>query len=183
LTGSNPVTGPSNPEWIGEALARWQTPLLRFAGKLLRDPDRARDVVQETFLQLCQEDRTVVEGHLAAWLFRVCRNRALDLRRKETRVDIVEQVEAADSRPDPAQLAQHREDTGLVMRILETLPEHQQEAVYLRFQGGLSYAEIAEITGHSVGNVGFMLHAAVKKIREAMDQMARPVARTAEGSR
>jgi len=39
-------------EWIAKALARYETPLLRFATKLLRDGDRARDVVQETFLQL-----------------------------------------------------------------------------------------------------------------------------------
>jgi RNA polymerase sigma-70 factor (ECF subfamily) len=173
---------PGKAEWIAEALTRYEAPLLRFATKLLRDGDRARDVVQETFLQLCQQDRAAVEGHLAAWLFRVCRNRALDLRRKETRVDLIE-TDAADSRPDPSQIAEHREDTGHVMKILETLPEDQQEAVYLRFQGGLSYQEIADITGHSVTNVGFMLHAAVKKIRAHLDQLARPTTRTAEGSR
>ena len=43
--------------------------------------------------------------------------------------------------------AQQREHAGRVMKILETLPEHQQEAVFLRFQGGLSYKEISEITG------------------------------------
>ena len=51
-------------EWIADALARFEAPLLRFATKLLRDGDRARDVVQETFLQLCQQDRTAIEGHL-----------------------------------------------------------------------------------------------------------------------
>ncbi len=175
---------PGKAEWIAEALTRYEAPLLRFATKLLRDNERARDVVQETFLQLCLEDRAAVEGHLAAWLFRVSRNRALDLRRKDKRVDLIEtETDAADSRPDPSQLAEHREDTGNVMKILETLPENQQEAVYLRFQGGLSYQEIADVTGHSVTNVGFLLHAAVKKIRAHLDQLARPTARTAEGSR
>jgi len=176
---------PGKARWIAETLERFELPLLRFATKLLRDDDRARDVVQETFLQLCQQPREEIESHLAPWLFRVCRNRALDLRRKETRVDLVETPDAADQRPDPAQIAQHREDAGTVMRILETLPENQQEAVYLRFQSGLSYAEIAEITGHSVSNVGVLLHTAVKKIREHMTHIAKPVAhvRTAEGSR
>jgi len=174
-------------QWISEALERYEAPLLRFATGLLRDADRARDVVQETFLQLCQQDRDAVEGHLAAWLFRVCRNRALDLRRKETRVDSIETVTSVrvqpDSQPDPSQIAEHREDAGHVMKILETLPENQREAVYLRFQGGLSYQEIAEITGHSVTNVGFLLHAAVKKIRTHLDELSRPTTRTAEGSR
>ena len=168
-------------EWIAEALERYETPLLRFATKLLRDGDRARDIVQETFLQLCQADRADVEGHLAAWLFRVCRNRALDLVRKETRVETMAET-AADLSAGPSERAQHREDASAVMKILETLPENQQEAVYLRFQTGLSYKEIAEITGHTVTNVGFLLHAAVKAIREQMNQPAR-AARTAEGSR
>ncbi|MEO8702075.1 MAG: sigma-70 family RNA polymerase sigma factor [Kofleriaceae bacterium] len=173
--------------WIAEALARYEAPLLRFATKLMRDGDRARDLVQETFLRLCEQDRASVEGHLAAWLFRVCRNRALDLRRKDTRMEAIDRIEqapdAVDPRPDPAETVARREDTGVVMKIFETLPEHQQEAVYLRFQGGLSYKEISEITGHSVTNVGFMLHAAVKAIRAHLAEVAPPVARTAEGTR
>ena len=169
-------------QWIAEALERHEAPLLRFAGKLVGDPERARDIVQETFLQLCQQDRHAIENHLAPWLFRVCRNRALDVRRKETRVDLTDSPDAVDARPNPAALAEQRDDTNHVMRILETLPQPQQEAVYLRFQGGLSYQEIADITGHSVSNVGFMLHAAVKKIREHLAALA-PRARAAEGSR
>jgi RNA polymerase sigma factor (sigma-70 family) len=172
----------SRAQWIAEALARHETPLLRFATKLLRgDADRARDVVQETFLQLCRQDRASVEGHLAAWLFRVCRNRALDLHRKDTRVETIEH--ARDAVPDPAELVQRREDTDHIKRVLETLPEHQQEAVHLRFQCGLSYKEISEVTGHSVSNVGFMLHAAVKAIRAHLEKTSQPMARTAEGSR
>jgi RNA polymerase sigma factor (sigma-70 family) len=171
-------------EWIAEALARYEAPLLRFATKLVADADRARDLVQETFLQLCEQDRAAVEGHLAPWLFRVCRNRAFDLRRKETRVELIAQTpEAPDPQAGPAETAQQREHAGHVMKILETLPEHQQEAVFLRFQGGLSYKEISEVTGHSVTNVGFMLHAAVKAIRAQLDEPARPVVRSAEGSR
>ena len=172
-------------EWIAKVLARYETPLLRFATKLLRDGDRARDTVQETFLQLCEQDRAAVEGHLAAWLFRVCRNRVIDLRRKDTRMEIIEHhTEAADPTAGPSEQVSDREHAENVMRILETLPENQQEAVYLRFHGGLSYKEIAEVTGHSVTNVGFLLHAAVKAIRARLISVnAAPAARTAEGSR
>lgn len=171
-------------EWVAEALMRYEAPLLHFAARLLRDHERARDVVQETFLQLCEQDRAAVETHLAAWLFRVCRNRAFDVRRKETRVDVQpESRDAVDPRPGPSEIAERRDDTGHVMRILETLPESQQEAVYLRFQSGLSYKEISEVTGHTVTNVGVLLHAAVKKIRAHLEELATPTTRTAEGSR
>src|SRR5262245_18384183 len=170
--------------WIETVLARYELPLLRFATKLLRDSDRARDIVQEAFLQLCEQDRASVEQHLAAWLFRVCRNRVIDLRRKETRMERLEQErEAADPRVGPLQQAGDREDAGHIMKILGTLPESQQEVVQLRFQGGLSYKEIAEVTGHSVTNVGFLLHAAVNAVRAQLTIEAAPAARTAEGSR
>lgn len=170
--------------WIEKVLAQYELPLLRFATKLLRDSERARDVVQEAFLQLCEQDRATVEEHLAAWLFRVCRNRVIDLRRKETRMERLEHdSEATDPSSGPSQQAGDREDAGHIRKVLETLPESQQEVVHLRFQGGLSYKEIAEVTGHSVTNVGFLLHAAVKAIRAQLVTEAAPAVRTAEGSR
>jgi RNA polymerase sigma factor (sigma-70 family) len=175
------MTHDDRAEWIAGALAHYETPLLRFATKLIRDGDRARDIVQETFLQLCQQDRAAVEGHLAAWLFRVCRNRALDLRRKETRVETISETAAADPHAGPSEVAQHRQDASAIQKALETLPENQQEAVYLRFQSGLSYKEIAEITGHTVTNVGFLLHAAVKAIRAQLEPARSAAVRSAEG--
>jgi RNA polymerase sigma factor (sigma-70 family) len=174
------MTHDGRAEWIAEALARYETPLLRFATTLLRDGDRARDIVQETFLQLCQQQRAAVEGHLAAWLFCVCRNRALDLRRKETRMETLTDIAAAEPPTGPSELLQHREDTGQIMKILATLTENQREVVHLRFQSGLSYKEIAEVTGHTVSNVGVLLHTAVAAIRA---QLGRAPARNAGGSR
>ena len=57
-------------------LNRLQGPLIRYAFQITGDLERARDVVQDTFLQLCSEDRTSLNGHLEPWLFTVCRNRA-----------------------------------------------------------------------------------------------------------
>src|SRR5690349_14111408 len=68
------------------AVSRFQVPLQAYALKILGDPDRARDVVQETFATLCAQPQVGRNGHLAEWLYRVCRNKALDVRRKEKRV-------------------------------------------------------------------------------------------------
>ena len=53
-------------------LDRYERPLLQYAARLTGDTDRARDVVQETFIRLCAADRAGVEDHVAAWLFTVC---------------------------------------------------------------------------------------------------------------
>ena len=54
------------------------------------------------------------------------------------------------------------------MRLLDRLPDNQQEVIRLKFQNDLSYREISEITGLSVSNVGFLLHVGIKRLREIM---------------
>jgi RNA polymerase sigma factor (sigma-70 family) len=153
-----------NSEWVVDALDRHERPLIRYATWLVGDADMARDVVQETFLRLCREDPARLDGHLAAWLFTVCRNLALDTREKASRSASLEQAEVPvvydfDEQHDT------RRALGRVLDVLETLPRHQREVIYLKFQGGLSYKEIAAITALSTSNVGFLLHTAVRAIR------------------
>jgi len=151
-------------QWVVDALELHERPLLRYAGWLLGDPDAARDVVQETFLRLCREDPSRVGDHLAPWLFTVCRNLALDARKKAVKSAPLTGAEIAvdcdlDARHDARQALDH------VLEILDTLPRNQREVVHLRFQGGLSYRDISDVTGLSIGNVGFLLHTAVRAIR------------------
>ncbi|MEM9493921.1 MAG: sigma-70 family RNA polymerase sigma factor [Myxococcota bacterium] len=182
------MTESSKTMWIRAALRRFEGPLLRYAASITGDDERARDVVQETFLHLCQAERSQIETHLAAWLFRVCRNRALDLRRKETRMQSLEPVAEArlpSREPGPAAVAERSEGTAHLMEIVKTLPDNQREVMYLRFQSGLSYKEISAITGHSVSYVGVLIHGAVKIVRERMTAgfAARPSRASAGGTR
>jgi RNA polymerase sigma factor (sigma-70 family) len=158
------MTRTPKSEWVVEALKAHERPLLRYAKWLLGDLDAARDVVQETFLRLCREDRERVGEHVAPWLFTVCRNLALDARRQASRSASLEQVEVAVA-CDLDEQHDARQALGQVLDVLETLPRNQREVVYLRFQGGLSYREVGAITGLSVSNVGFLLHTAVRAIR------------------
>ena len=80
---------PSRLEWLRSVLDEFEGPLARYAARLTGDVDRARDIVQETFLRLCKEPRPKVEGRLAQWLFAVCRSRALDAKRKESRMSTI----------------------------------------------------------------------------------------------
>src|SRR3954451_9075034 len=96
--------------WVRATVARFEGPLTLYAARLLRDAEAARDVVQETFLRLCNQDRASIESRLAEWLFTVCRNRALDVLRKESRMTQIseEQVHGClNPEPSPADLAEH----------------------------------------------------------------------------
>jgi RNA polymerase sigma-70 factor (ECF subfamily) len=70
--------------------------------------------------------------------------------------------------PGPGEALERKEAMRRVLDALDTLPERQREAVLLKFSGDLSYQEIADVLGTSVSNVGFMLHAALRALREQM---------------
>ena len=79
-TADHETTGDHTP---AGAFARHHAPLLRYAARLTGDPDRAQDIVQDTFAKLLAQPPGSVDGHLAEWLFTVCRHRALDVLRQE----------------------------------------------------------------------------------------------------
>jgi len=74
----------------------------------------------------------------------------------------------ASTAPDPAHVIEQSDSAAEVLRMLDRLPENQKEAITLKFGHGLSYKEIAEITGHTVSNVGFLIHAGLKAVRQRL---------------
>ena len=165
----------SKAEWVRTAFDRYEGPLIRYAARITGNVDQARDVVQDTFLKLCAAEQTDVESHLAAWLYTVCRNRALDVRRKEVRVVSLD-TNAASVResgsPPTAALAEFHEMHSRVLGVVGTLSQDQQEVIRLKFQDALSYKEISQVTGLSVTNVGFLLHTAIRNIRARLATQA-----------
>ncbi|MEO6001856.1 MAG: sigma-70 family RNA polymerase sigma factor [Opitutus sp.] len=154
--------------FLERIFAEQRVPLVRYAARLLGDPDRARDVVQDTFVKLMGQPATAIDGHAVEWLFTVCRNRAMDVMRKEHRMKRfaegeVERVTAGDLRP--GRELEHAETRAAMLRLIDRLPANQQEVVRLKFQNEFSYKEISRITELSVGNVGFLIHTAVARLR------------------
>ena len=164
----------SNPErqcWLDELIRRHEQPLCRYAYSLLGSLSAAQDAVQETFLRLCREKPAKLAGHEAAWLFRVCRSRALDTWRKEKPMQPLapEQCEHLPAAgPDPAQHAAQGESEQLALRLLDALPPNAREVIRLKFQHDLSYREIARITRLSESNVGYLIHQGLKTLRQQM---------------
>lgn len=167
-------TSPPDPrvtehaDYLERLFAEQRPPLLRYATRLLGDHERAEDVVQDTFVRLMAQRSDAVDGHVVEWLFTVCRHRALDVLRKERRMKRfeegqVERVTAAEPRPGRA--LEEAETNAAILRLIDRLPPNQQEVVRLKFQNGFSYQEIARITELSVGNVGFLIHTAVMRLR------------------
>jgi RNA polymerase sigma-70 factor (ECF subfamily) len=158
-------------QFIEQAMADFESPLLGYATTILHDLDRARDVVQDTFIRLCQQDISKVRDSLKTWLFTVCRNRALDILRKESRVQVLDEIKFRKvAGPDlaPDERADHDERLAEVMKYLDRLSANQREVILLKFHQGLSYQEITDVTGLTSGNIGFLIHTGLKRLRELL---------------
>jgi RNA polymerase sigma-70 factor (ECF subfamily) len=160
---------------VRSAIGRYERPLLAYALRLVggQDVNRARDAVQETFAKLCKHPPLeAMNGRLPQWLYTVCRNAALDARRKARREMSLVETAADETLASPASppdaIAETRDSTSRVLTLLSRLTADQQEAIRLKFQHGLSYREIASVTGHSETNVGFLIHRGIKRLREMM---------------
>jgi RNA polymerase sigma factor (sigma-70 family) len=148
-------------------LQRFEIPLLQYATRITGNRERARDVVQETFIKF-QRNGALSRDEPATWLFTVCRNGALNIWRKEQRMTYLDEqvIESQeDQQPMPYERMEEQEAAGFLTRIVSTLPPRQQEVLDLKFQNGLSYQQIAEITKTTANCVGVLIHTALKTLR------------------
>ena len=167
--------GEANAERMQMLLRRFELPLLQFATRITGDRERARDVVQETFVKF-QNNGAFQKPEPATWLFTVCRNGALNVCRKERRMQYLDEklIEAREAeQPMPFEQLEQKEAAGFLLRIVSTLPPRQQEVLQLKFQNGLSYQQIAEITKTTANNVGVLVHTALKTLRQKYGQSAK----------
>jgi RNA polymerase sigma-70 factor (ECF subfamily) len=158
-------------QFIEQAMADYESPLVGYAMGFVHDLDRARDVVQDTFIRLCKQDIEKVRGGLKAWLFTVCRNRALDVLRKESRMTALDderQENQLSSIAAPDGTVDFNERIEQVLSYLERLPENQRNVILMKFRDGMSYKEISEATGLTGGNVGFLIHTGIKRLRQLL---------------
>ena len=157
---------------LGAFVARYQASLVRFAGRLLGDADAAQDVVQETFLQVARHPARLLEVQSCHnWLLRVTRNIGVSRIRRDARARKHAEVFRERARIDAkgkAQDASHALETeelkAQVRSEIDRLNPRSREVLLLKVQEEKSYREIAEITGLTVTNVGYILHRAMKEL-------------------
>jgi RNA polymerase sigma factor (sigma-70 family) len=153
-------------DWLVAAAREYERPLLAYVRRLLRGDERSRDIVQDAFVQLCQQSPADLDGRLAPWLFTVCRRRVIDVLRKENRMSALsDTLDPPTTTHDPAAQAETHDTANAILAKLGSLPPSQQEAVRLKFLQQFSYREIADVMGLSESHVGVLLHQAIKTLR------------------
>lgn len=156
---------------LGRLMDHLWPELVRYAARQLGDVELARDIVQETFIQVWERRRAwTPRGSARAYLFRIARHLVIDeKRRQRVRWRWLARQRQRNS-PRPATPAEEL-DAKLLAEALESavaaLPNRRREVFELVVLRGLSYAEVAAVMGISAQTVANQMSAALKSVRRA----------------
>jgi RNA polymerase sigma-70 factor, ECF subfamily len=158
--------------------ARFRPLAFALALRVVGDPARADDVLQDAFLSVWRKAGTYVLGRGSArtWLSSIVRNRAIDIvraRRERTAGDDEELLLGLHD-PAPAVFDQVAAslDREVAHSALRGLPRPQREAIALAYFNGLSHAEIASQTGLPLGTVKSRVRLGIERMRASMGASA-----------
>jgi RNA polymerase sigma factor (sigma-70 family) len=164
---------PAPPGSIESLYAAQESALLSYAQTLVNhDGEAAQDIVQEAFMRLHTQFATVRQPQ--AWLYRTVHNLALNHVRNGRKIVPLsaDQTDARTEPPDPQPLPDEYlariEAIGQARLCLAELDPRRRELVRLKFEEDLSYKQISERTQLSIGNVGYLLHHALKDLAAAL---------------
>src|SRR5437763_10567584 len=122
-------------EMLGVLFDRYQTPLFNFYSKLTGNRTLSEDLVQEVFFRILKYRQSYRSGTpFRAWIYQIARNARVDhLRKQRLEVSWETELEPA---VHPADSAQQKQETELLYRALQKLPEENKEVlVLIRFEG------------------------------------------------
>ena len=170
----------NNPAAFDAIMLRYQDMVYRICYRMLGDHDDALDVSQEIFVTCYRKIHQFSgKSKLSTWLYRMSVNHCKNLWRKKKRsvstyaISIDDDnpgedrspVQIADNNPDPRTHASDRELQNLVMEKIHELKPDFREILILRYSEELSYEEIAEISGCSIGTIKSRLNRARCELR------------------
>jgi RNA polymerase sigma factor (sigma-70 family) len=183
----NPIPGNwtiiEQDQLLSEAMERDQSRLRNFIRKYVADTSETEDILQDVFYELLEAYRLMKPiEHVTAWLFRVARNRMVDLFRSRKSTSLSDPVSAeedgatledllpsADAGPEAAYARNLLLDA--LDEALEELPKAQREVFIAHELMGQSFKEISEETGLSVNTLLSRKHYAVVHLRRSLQSI------------
>ncbi len=148
-----------------------QDKLFRFARRLLKNEEDAKDAVQEVVIKLWEKcDMIDSTKNIEAFAMRVTKNYCIDkIRTKHIQVVPIKGIFTNPKATNPDNALEQKEQVEIVKKILKTLPAKQRAILQLRDVEGMQMSEIANIMNMNPNNVKVNLSRARKKIREKLE--------------
>jgi RNA polymerase sigma-70 factor (ECF subfamily) len=153
-------------ESFNDLVRLYQDQLFALVVRMVPDRDQASDAVQEAFFSAFRNLTSFRGGSVKSWLNRICVNAAMDQQRSKKRRPVQPYPELDDEswqppagiEADPERTALVAERTRLLAGALAGITDDQRAAIVLYDVEGYDYAEIAEMTGVSLGTVKSRIH-------------------------
>ena len=161
-------------EAFGVVIRRYETGLLRFATRMLGSRDVAADAVAESLVRAYRHLASCRDpSRLRTWLYRIVANRCKSYlaRRPVGDVPLEEAPLVADSTDLEAAL-ERTEQLALVARALARLSSEKREAFVLKHVEGLSYEEMAAVTGERIPTLKMRVHRAREALLQILEDHA-----------
>ncbi len=160
-------------EAFGIIIRRYEPGLMRFATRMLGSPDAAADAVAESLVRAyrhlaqCRDPE-----HLKSWLYRITGNRSRSHIGRRHMADVA--LEDAPPVADPADTwaaLERGEQVALVERALAGLQPEKREAFVLKHVEGMSYEEMAAVTGARIPTLKMRVHRAREALLAALREL------------
>lgn len=176
-----------DPTAFGELVRRYGDRVLGYLIRMSENREQAEDLFQETFKRVHEKAHTFRGPQFKGWLFKIATNVALDGRRRSRRIKAVslnqqfngdnpssEQLSAiapADNSYNPSEQASKAEQAEQVRQAIELLPERQRATLVLAYYQQLSYSDVAEVLGCSVGTVKTQMFRALRTLADKLPEI------------
>ena len=146
--------------------------LFRFALSILKEPEAAKDAVQECLIKIWKKrDKLDQIDNPQAWAFRVVKNHCLDVMRGSRHTEGLEHTYSlSDGQTTDFDLLYQDQELWLE-KVLEQLPEKQRQIFHLREVEEMSYQEIADVMEITMSEVKVSLHRARTSVRSSMKKV------------
>lgn len=144
----------------------------RYVGSMVRDRDRAEDIVAQTFLLAWRDlNKLRLPERFDAWLYRIAHNQTMSefsRRRPTTSLDDAPEIADEGRFALPERVLDDADDARRVREALALLPESHRQVLFLRFFRELSSSEIAQQLGRNEASVWSLTYRALQNLKRAM---------------
>ncbi len=162
-----------------ELVLTYQQRIINLAYRLLGDAAAAQDIAQDVFVQAYQNaGKFRGEASEFTWLYRITVNLASNYRRKRKWEKLFSVIDPEkmdfwrqDSRQQPDNQLEQTEQNRIIRKAIAKLPEAQRTALILHRWEGLSYKEIAEVTGWTLSAVESKIHRAYENLGKILPDL------------
>ena len=176
-----------DPAAFGELVRRYGDSVLGYLIRMSGNREQAEDLFQETFKRVHEKAHTFRGPQFKSWLFKIATNAALDGRRRSRRMKAIslyqkldsdnmnsEQlgvIAKADDSYNPSDQASKAEQAEQVRQAIELLPERQRATLVLAYYQQLSYTDVAQVLGCSIGTVKTQMFRALRTLADKLPEI------------